>query len=234
MGNEIFWDQRWGDLFLMLMNSSCILQDAAVCCEMFIPGTEPYLLIGCSLLLSMSGLGGGAEKVLKLRDRGRGEGLEACLLRSPSSIWAPGRKWWRKGYLGLRWSSEANSFFHGCVRHQRWMSEALTQLRSSCRPLLWGNEWNKEHERTTRYKFTGNRPLLVSSVTDRSYNTMEECFAIGAQPTLRIYYNLTHTQVCKAILVRTLDWLLFIVDSLTKTLTLTLTLTDSGLTLNLT
>ena len=59
--------------------------------ELLIPETEPYLLIGCSLLLpppllSMSGLGGGAEKVLKLRDRGRGEGREACLLRSPSSI----------------------------------------------------------------------------------------------------------------------------------------------------
>lgn len=50
----------------------------------------PHLLIGCSLLLSMSGLGGGAEKVLKLSDRGREEGLEegreACLRRSPSSI----------------------------------------------------------------------------------------------------------------------------------------------------
>lgn len=48
--------------------------------------TEPHLLIGCSLLLSMSGLGGGAEKVLKLSDRGREEGREACLRLSPSSI----------------------------------------------------------------------------------------------------------------------------------------------------
>lgn len=66
-----------------------IPQDA-VCCEILIPGTEPHLLIGCSLLLSMSGLGGGAEKVLKLSDRGRvegrEEGREACLRRSPSSI----------------------------------------------------------------------------------------------------------------------------------------------------
>lgn len=48
--------------------------------------TEPHLLIGWSLPLSISGLGGGAEKVLKLSDRGREEGREACLRRSPSSI----------------------------------------------------------------------------------------------------------------------------------------------------
>ena len=57
---------------------------------MLIPGDEPHLLIGCSLLLSKSGLGGGAEKVLKLSDRGRvvgrEEGREPCLRRSPSSI----------------------------------------------------------------------------------------------------------------------------------------------------
>lgn len=73
----------------MPINISCVFQDAA-CCEILIPGTEPHLLIGCSLLLSMSGLGGGAEKVLKLSDRGREEGREegreACLRLSPSSI----------------------------------------------------------------------------------------------------------------------------------------------------
>ena len=57
---------------------------------MLISGDEPHLLIGCSLLLSKSGLGGGAEKVLKLSDRGRvvgrEEGREPCLRRSPSSI----------------------------------------------------------------------------------------------------------------------------------------------------
>lgn len=69
----------------MLINISCIFQEAARC-EMLSPGTETHLLIGCSLLLSKSGLGGGGEKVLKLSDRGRGEGREACLRRSPSSI----------------------------------------------------------------------------------------------------------------------------------------------------
>lgn len=50
------------------------------------PVTDSYLLIGCSFPVSKSGLEAEAEKVLKLRDKGRGEGLEACLRRSPSSI----------------------------------------------------------------------------------------------------------------------------------------------------
>lgn len=54
--------------------------------DVVLPRAQPHLLIGCSLLPSMSGLGGGAENVLKLRDRGREEGREACLRRSPSSI----------------------------------------------------------------------------------------------------------------------------------------------------
>ena len=93
--------KAWRVGFLgMLINISCTFQDA-VCGEILIRGTEPHLLIGCSLLLSRSGLGGGAEKVLKLSDRGLEEGLEEgrepCLRRSPSSIWAWEEIWWRNG-----------------------------------------------------------------------------------------------------------------------------------------
>lgn len=85
--NEICWDERVVGFLWLLMNSSCIFPGCCMLLNVNPRNWRPYLLIGCSLLLSISGLGGGAEKVLKLRDRGRGEGRLACLLLSPSSIW---------------------------------------------------------------------------------------------------------------------------------------------------
>lgn len=91
--NEISWEERWWDFFFY----GCLLIFHTLSRMLYV---VPHLLIGCSLLLSMSGLGGGAEKVLKLSDRGREEGLEegreACLRRSPSSIW------WERGVKMMR------------------------------------------------------------------------------------------------------------------------------------
>lgn len=92
-GNESFADDYHevkqlnfleGDILVSLLINISV---CAGCSDVLLPrAVVPHLLIGCSLLPSMSGLGGGAEKVLKLRDRGREEGREACLRRSPSSI----------------------------------------------------------------------------------------------------------------------------------------------------
>lgn len=94
------------------------------------------------------------------------------------------------------------------VRHRSKMSEALTQSRHSCHPLLWDNGWNKEHwstktdrqnklksnlrseghRRKTIHTFvTSLKELLCEisflfpySVRDCYFNTMGECFAIRA------------------------------------------------------
>lgn len=92
-GNESFTDDYHEVRQLDFLEADLLVSlliNISVCAggsDVSIPlAVEPHLLIGCSLLPSMSGLGGGAEKVLKLRDRGREEGREACLRRSPSSI----------------------------------------------------------------------------------------------------------------------------------------------------